>query len=243
MMRNFNAIHPDHGFSSTQNHPTQYSTSHHLHHENKSIAKKEWKFANWESSPNYQQQYGSYLRRIDKITQSTFNKLTNANTATTSLMRKQRPTVLHLASLFLCCIFLLHSGLSFEYIPCHGVFSLMVVAASSPSQKCFSSGITPLPSATTITLIHNNWLGSTVNNEVARIILEEKLGYKVAYSPEVGVEDGLKIMSTNNNVPYVLLEFWRKSRSDLYDQYVIQSNAISDVGDLGVNGQIVSCQM
>lgn len=65
-----------------------------------------------------------------------------------------------------------------------------------------------------VVFILNDWLSSRVNIEVAKIILEEKLGICVDVI-DLTVLEGLKLMNRQGNViPFVILEFWKINRYD-----------------------------
>ncbi|KAF0979281.1 hypothetical protein FDP41_001624 [Naegleria fowleri] len=89
-----------------------------------------------------------------------------------------------------------------------------------------------------VVFILNDWLSSRVNIEVAKIILEEKLGICVDVI-DLTVLEGLKLMNRQGNViPFVILEFWKINRYDEFRDYVQNGKYTSEIGELGPEGRI-----
>ncbi|KAG2393560.1 hypothetical protein C9374_007091 [Naegleria lovaniensis] len=86
-------------------------------------------------------------------------------------------------------------------------------------------------------LIHHDWLGTHVNVYVAKILLEEKMGYCVEIV-DLPVNKGLEEMAKRGDKEaYAILEYWSLSRKYQYIQYVQNDKTIVDAGNLGVYGK------
>ncbi|EFC37151.1 adenylate cyclase [Naegleria gruberi] len=87
-------------------------------------------------------------------------------------------------------------------------------------------------------LIQFNWLGPTVNANVAKIVLEEMLGI-CAEIVTMNVTHALEEMAEyGTRRSYAMLEFWSESRKFQYDKYVVNDKTIMDVGELGINAKL-----
>ncbi|KAG2383389.1 hypothetical protein C9374_004060 [Naegleria lovaniensis] len=89
-----------------------------------------------------------------------------------------------------------------------------------------------------LTLIENPWESSRVNNRVAKILLEEKLGICVNIL-NTTVTGGLELINQKGNeIPIVMLEFWKSNRVSDYRKYVQNGKYITDLGELGPIGRV-----
>jgi len=71
-------------------------------------------------------------------------------------------------------------------------------------------------SSNTVFLIESFWAGIMVDTELARIVLEEKMGMCVKVLT-MSVTDGLALMAAEGAVQsFAMLEFWSKSRQSQY---------------------------
>ncbi|MBV7333788.1 ABC transporter substrate-binding protein [Chloroflexi bacterium TSY] len=92
------------------------------------------------------------------------------------------------------------------------------------------------PSKPTIKLAENPWTGSAVNNAVAKIILEEQLGYPVEI---VAIDQYQQWPAIASGELSASLEIWLSGHSEEMEEYLQEgSELVEPLGDLGVIGKI-----
>lgn len=87
---------------------------------------------------------------------------------------------------------------------------------------------------TTITLIQTPWKSSVANNTVARILLEEELGYTVKIVDMPDDRDQARTLITGETS--VNLEIWSSGVTSTFKRY-LEADIIVNMGPLGVTGQ------
>lgn len=100
----------------------------------------------------------------------------------------------------------------------------LLAAACSPAAA-------PKP---TIKLAENPWTGSSVNVNVAKILLEKELGYTVEI---IQIDENAQFPALAKGDLSATLEVWPSGHAKDYDEY-IKSGKVEDVGKLGVIGKI-----
>lgn len=116
------------------------------------------------------------------------------------------------------------------------VILLISLAACGGDDK--KSEQTPSPTTTAkpvIRLATNSWVGSELNAAVAKIILEEKLGYPVEIVPMDEYEQWAHIASGEIHAN---LEVWGSGHTADVQQYIDSEKTIVNGGPLGVQGKI-----
>jgi glycine betaine/proline transport system substrate-binding protein len=117
-------------------------------------------------------------------------------------------------------------------------FALVAVACSdvsSSSTGAASGGAVPDNSGTTITIAVNPWVGSEVNANLAKVLLEQKLGYTVELTK---IDEFAQFPSLSNGDLDATLEVWPSGHAKDYKKYIDAGNGVVDGGQLGVIGQI-----
>jgi len=117
-------------------------------------------------------------------------------------------------------------------------FALVAVACSdvsSSSTGAASGGTVPDNSGTTITIAVNPWVGSEVNANLAKVLLEQKLGYTVELTK---IDEFAQFPSLSNGDLDATLEVWPSGHAKDYKKYIQDQNGVVDGGKLGVIGQI-----
>jgi len=117
-------------------------------------------------------------------------------------------------------------------------FALVAVACSdvsSSSSGAASGGTVPDNSGTTITIAVNPWVGSEVNANLAKVLLEQKLGYTVELTK---IDEFAQFPSLSNGDLDATLEVWPSGHAKDYKKYIQDQNGVVDGGQLGVIGQI-----
>lgn len=117
-------------------------------------------------------------------------------------------------------------------------FALVAVACSdvsSSSSGAASGGTVPDNSGTTITIAVNPWVGSEVNANLAKVLLEQKLGYTVQLTK---IDEFAQFPSLSNGDLDATLEVWPSGHAKDYKKYIQDQNGVVDGGKLGVIGQI-----
>src|SRR6185503_11097408 len=87
----------------------------------------------------------------------------------------------------------------------------------------------------TVKLAVNPWTASAVNAQVAKILLEEKLGYRVDL---VAIDENTQFAALGRNDLDASLEIWPSGHVDHYRTYVQEQKTVEDLGPLGVQGKI-----
>lgn len=87
----------------------------------------------------------------------------------------------------------------------------------------------------TIRLIENNWSASSLNVNVAKIILEEELGYDVEI---ISLDENAQWIAISTGEADASLEVWPSGHADNTAQYIEDLEVIENIGELGVIGKI-----
>ncbi|HNP72371.1 MAG TPA: ABC transporter substrate-binding protein [Kouleothrix sp.] len=87
----------------------------------------------------------------------------------------------------------------------------------------------------TLKLAENAWTGSSINVNVAKILLEEKLGYKVEL---VKLDENAQWPALSNGDLSASLEVWPSGHADNMKQYIDEKKVVENLGPLGVVGKI-----
>lgn len=100
-----------------------------------------------------------------------------------------------------------------------------------------TTGSTEVPdnSDTTITLAVNAWVGAAANAHVAKVLLEDKLGYTVEL---VDIDEFEQFPAIAAGDIDATLEIWPSGHAKDYKQYIEGDAGVVDGGELGVIGQI-----
>lgn len=102
--------------------------------------------------------------------------------------------------------------------------ALVIAACAAPAA--------PKP---TIKLAENNWTGSRININVAKILLEEQLGYTVEL---VALDENAQWPALAAGDLSASLEVWPSGHAENVAQYIDQQKAVENAGELGVIGKI-----
>lgn len=87
----------------------------------------------------------------------------------------------------------------------------------------------------TIKLAENPWTGSSVNVHVAKILLEEQLGYTVEI---VTIDENAQWAALASGDLSATLEIWPSGHAENRAQYIEGQKVVEDLGPLGVVGKI-----
>lgn len=87
----------------------------------------------------------------------------------------------------------------------------------------------------TIKLAENPWSGSSVNVNVAKILLEKELGYTVEI---VAIDENAQWASLSNGDLSASLEVWPSGHAENVKQYINDQKVVENAGELGVVGKI-----
>lgn len=87
----------------------------------------------------------------------------------------------------------------------------------------------------TITLIQNTWPASELNVNVAKILIENELGYPVEI---VSLDEGVQWATLAAGDADASLEVWPSGHGDNIQQYIIDQGVVEDGGPLGPLGRI-----
>jgi glycine betaine/proline transport system substrate-binding protein len=86
-----------------------------------------------------------------------------------------------------------------------------------------------------IKLAENAWTGSSININVAKILLEEKLGYKVEI---VTIDENAQWAALGNGDLSASLEIWPSGHAENVKKYIDEQKVVENLGELGVVGKI-----
>lgn len=86
-----------------------------------------------------------------------------------------------------------------------------------------------------IKLAENAWTGSSINVNVAKILLEEKLGYKVEI---VTIDENAQWAALGSGDLSASLEVWPSGHAANMKQYIDEKKVVENLGPLGVVGKI-----
>jgi glycine betaine/proline transport system substrate-binding protein len=81
----------------------------------------------------------------------------------------------------------------------------------------------------------NPWLGSDLDAQVAKILLEEKLGYSAELVP---IDETAQFGALARGDLSATLEIWPSGHVQDHLQYIEQQKTVEDLGSLGVVGKI-----
>lgn len=87
----------------------------------------------------------------------------------------------------------------------------------------------------TLKLAENAWTGSSVNVNVAKILLTEQLGYKVEL---VTIDENAQWAALSNGDLSASLEVWPSGHAANVKQYIDEKKVVENLGPLGVVGKI-----
>jgi glycine betaine/proline transport system substrate-binding protein len=109
--------------------------------------------------------------------------------------------------------------------------------APSANAPTAASGGAAAPSADkpTIKLAENSWTGSSVNVNVAKILLEEQLGYKVEI---VTIDENAQWPALASGDLSASLEVWPSGHAANVKKYIDEQKQVENLGPLGVIGKI-----
>ena len=108
-------------------------------------------------------------------------------------------------------------------------------AAAEASQPTSAPAAAPSGDKPTIKLAENSWTGSSVNVNVAKILLEEKLGYKVEI---VTIDENAQWAALGSGDLSASLEVWPSGHQEDKKKYIDEQKVVEDIGPLGVVGKI-----
>src|SRR4051812_45193255 len=84
-------------------------------------------------------------------------------------------------------------------------------------------------------LAENAWTGSSINVNVAKILLEEKLGYKVEI---VTIDENAQWAALGSGDLSASLDVWPSGHAANVKQYIDDKKVVENLGPLGVVGKI-----
>jgi glycine betaine/proline transport system substrate-binding protein len=99
---------------------------------------------------------------------------------------------------------------------------------------CGGSSATSAPKIP-LKLAENAWTGSSINVNVAKILLEEKLGYKVEL---VTIDENAQWAALGNGDLSASLEVWPSGHAENVKKFVDEQKVVENLGELGVVGKI-----
>jgi glycine betaine/proline transport system substrate-binding protein len=112
-------------------------------------------------------------------------------------------------------------------------------ATSAAPAATEAAGATAAPAASgekmTITLAENPWTGSSVNVNVAKILLEEQLGYPVEI---VTIDENAQWAALASGDLSASLEVWPSGHAENITQFIEDQQVVENLGPLGVEGKI-----
>jgi glycine betaine/proline transport system substrate-binding protein len=104
--------------------------------------------------------------------------------------------------------------------------------AAAPAE---SAAAEPATKDVTIKLAENPWSGSQVNAAVARILLEEELGYPVEI---VSIDENAQWPALASGDLHASLEVWPSGHADNMALYIDEQGSVENIGLLGPVGEI-----
>lgn len=87
----------------------------------------------------------------------------------------------------------------------------------------------------TITLVQNTWPASELNVNVAKILIENELGYPVEI---VSLDEGVQWATLAAGDADASLEIWPSGHGENIQQYIVDQKVVEDGGPLGPLGEI-----
>lgn len=130
------------------------------------------------------------------------------------------------------CVFVLVHVVALALLALAGCGSSQPAAAPEPTapQAAGTSG-----DKITIKLAENSWTGSSINVNVAKILLEEKLGYKVEI---VTIDENAQWAALSNGDLSASLEVWPSGHAANVKKFIEEQKVVEEIGPLGVIGKI-----
>jgi glycine betaine/proline transport system substrate-binding protein len=108
-------------------------------------------------------------------------------------------------------------------------------SGGSPSTAASGDAAVPDNSDITINLSQSPWVGSAANVTLAKLLLEQKLGYTVKVTE---IDEYEQFPALANGDLDATLEVWPSGHAPDYKKYIESGNGVVDAGLLGVDGQI-----
>jgi glycine betaine/proline transport system substrate-binding protein len=112
---------------------------------------------------------------------------------------------------------------------------LLLLALALALAGCTSGKGTAVPAKPTIKLAANPWVSSELNAAVAKILLEEQMGYTVEV---VAVDEYAQWDSLATGDIHACLEVWPSGHGDDVKKYIDEQKSVEDGGPLGPVGKI-----
>src|SRR5262245_30972015 len=106
---------------------------------------------------------------------------------------------------------------------------------AAPAAPTTAPAAQPSGDKITIKLAENSWTGSSINVNVAKILLEEQLGYKVEI---VTIDENAQWPALSNGDLSASLEVWPSGHQEDKKKYIDEQKVVEDIGPLGVVGKI-----
>lgn len=103
------------------------------------------------------------------------------------------------------------------------------------ASSCSNNEPPPTAEKPVIKLLQREWLGSKLNNMVAKILLEEKLGYQVEIVDTPGEE---QFEQLKQDQLHANLEIWPSGWLAEIEHYIQEEKSVEYGGELGVLGRI-----
>jgi glycine betaine/proline transport system substrate-binding protein len=103
-------------------------------------------------------------------------------------------------------------------------------SSSSPEATADTGGTPTDDKGKVIRMAHNDWLAANLNDEVAKIILEEKMGYKVEFETISTSKQWAKLATGELHVS---LELWPAGHRDNIAKYIDTERTVENAGELG----------
>jgi glycine betaine/proline transport system substrate-binding protein len=108
-------------------------------------------------------------------------------------------------------------------------------AAPAAAPTAAPAAAAPSGDKITIKLAENSWTGSSINVNVAKILLEEQLGYKVEI---VTLDENAQWAALGSGDLSASLEVWPSGHADNVKKYIDEQKVVENLGPLGVVGKI-----
>jgi glycine betaine/proline transport system substrate-binding protein len=127
------------------------------------------------------------------------------------------------------------------FVALAAAFTLLAAACSDVSSStgtgssASGGGSVPDNSDTTVSIAVNAWVGSAANANVAKALLEDKLGYTVELTE---IDEYAQFPALSTGDLDATLEVWPSGHAKDVKKYIDAQNGVVDGGLNGVNGQI-----
>jgi glycine betaine/proline transport system substrate-binding protein len=118
--------------------------------------------------------------------------------------------------------------------PARPRFLYLLMLAALLLAACGGAGASNAPKIP-LKLAENAWTGSSININVAKILLEEKLGYKVEI---VTIDENAQWAALGNGDLSASLEVWPSGHAENVKKYIDEQKVVENLGELGVVGKI-----